>query len=79
MQRSTSEALTLIRRDADQNMHSYYRLHVQPNLFRVWCVIREWSRIGRAGQARFVPSPTPTETEAELDRQLRAKEHRSYG
>ena len=33
-------------------MRRFYRLDVQPDLFGRWCCIREWGRIGRAGQVR---------------------------
>jgi predicted DNA-binding WGR domain protein len=48
-------ALTLTRRDPTKNLHRYYRLDVQPDLFGAWCFIREWGRIGRSGQVRVVP------------------------
>jgi hypothetical protein len=40
-------AITLHRTDAARNMHRYYRLDVQPDLFGEWCFVREWGRIGR--------------------------------
>ena len=70
--------VTLIRRDAMRNMHRYYRLDVQPDLFGEWCVIREWGRVGQAGQTRTVPYPTPREAETALERQCRIKERRGY-
>jgi predicted DNA-binding WGR domain protein len=51
-------ALTLRRSDPVRKMHRYYRLDVQLDLFGAWCFIREWGRIGQAGQTRTV-SPTP--------------------
>ena len=36
--------ITLHRTDAARNMHRYYRLDVQPNLFGEWCFVREWGR-----------------------------------
>lgn len=50
-------AVTLRRSDPAGNMHRYYRLDVQPDLFEEWCFIREWGRIGSAGQIRGVPYP----------------------
>jgi predicted DNA-binding WGR domain protein len=51
-------ALTLRRSDPIRNMHRYYRLDVQLDLFGAWCFIREWGRIGhRGGQSRTVPYP----------------------
>lgn len=49
--------VTLTRRDPARNLHRYYRLDVQPDLFGAWCLIREWGRIGQGGQARFHPLP----------------------
>ena len=51
-------AITLMRSDPKRNMHRYYRLDVQPDLFGAWCCIREWGRIGQAGQIRSSPYPT---------------------
>jgi predicted DNA-binding WGR domain protein len=48
-------------------MHRYYRLDVQLDLFGTWCFIREWGRIGQAGQTRTVLNPTPAEAQAALD------------
>jgi predicted DNA-binding WGR domain protein len=64
-------ALTLRRSDPIRNMHRYYRLDVQLDLFGAWCFIREWGRIGQAGQTRTVPYPTSREAQAALDRQRR--------
>jgi len=52
-------AITPHRGDRTKNLHRYYRLDVQPDLFGAWCFIREWGRIGqRGGQSRTVPYPT---------------------
>jgi predicted DNA-binding WGR domain protein len=40
--------------------------------------VREWGRIGRAGQMRVVAFPTPAEAYSALERQRRAKERRGY-
>ena len=66
-------AITLHRTDAARNMHRYYRLDVQPDLFGEWCFVREWGRIGRPGQMRSVPYPTEQEAHAALARQRRVK------
>jgi predicted DNA-binding WGR domain protein len=71
-------AVTLTRRDPERNMHRYYRLDVQPDLFGEWCLTREWGRIGAGGQTRSSPYPTPAEAQAALERQRRAKERRGY-
>jgi hypothetical protein len=51
-------ALTLRRSDPTRNMHRYYRLDVQLDLFGAWCFIREWGCIGQAGQTHTVLYPT---------------------
>lgn len=71
-------AITLTRREADRNLHRYYRLDVQPDLFGHWCCVREWGRIGQAGQTRSVPYPTPAEAEDALERQRHRKERKGY-
>jgi predicted DNA-binding WGR domain protein len=71
-------AITLRRGDPARNLHRYYRLDVQPDLFGAWCFIREWGRIGRSGQVREVPYPTPAEAQAALERQRRRKERKGY-
>jgi predicted DNA-binding WGR domain protein len=35
--------------DPDWNMHRFYRLHIQPNLFGGATLFSEWGRIGTAG------------------------------
>jgi predicted DNA-binding WGR domain protein len=71
-------ALTLYRIDPARNMARFYRLDMQADLFGAVCVVREWGRIGRAGQMRAIPYPTPAEAAAALDRQRRTKERRGY-
>jgi predicted DNA-binding WGR domain protein len=43
-----------------------------------WCFIREWGRIGRAGQVRMVPYATAGEAHKALAAQRRMKERRGY-
>jgi predicted DNA-binding WGR domain protein len=64
-------AIILHRIDAVKNMRRFYRLDVQPDLFGQWCFIREWGRIGRAGQVRMVP--TAADAQDALARQQRVK------
>ena len=71
-------ALTLTRSDPTKNLHRYYRLEVQPDLFGEWCFIREWGRIGKSGQVRVVPFPTPAVALAALKKQRHAKERKGY-
>jgi predicted DNA-binding WGR domain protein len=39
---------------------------VQPDLFGQWCFIREWGRIGCAGQVRMIPYATANEAQHAL-------------
>ncbi len=71
-------AIALHRSDPTKNLHRYYRLDGEPDLFGAWCFIREWRRIGQAGQTRTVPFPTPTEAQVVLERQRRRKERKGY-
>ncbi|MGA2903182.1 MAG: WGR domain-containing protein [Candidatus Korobacteraceae bacterium] len=71
-------AVILYRIDHARNMHRFYRLDVQSDLFGAWCLMREWGRIGSAGQTRSVPFRTSQEAHAALDSQRRAKEQRGY-
>jgi predicted DNA-binding WGR domain protein len=71
-------AITLTRRDPARNMHRYYRLDVQPDLFGAWCVISKWGPIGCAWQMRSAPYPTPAEAQAVLEKQRQMKERWGY-
>ena len=54
-------AIILHRTAPAKNMRRFYRMDVQPDLFGAWCFIREWGRIGRAGQVRMVSYATAAE------------------
>jgi predicted DNA-binding WGR domain protein len=71
-------ATILYRIDRAKNMHRFYRLDVQPDLFGQWCLMREWGRIGSSGQMRSAPFPTRPEAQTALDWQRRVKERRGY-
>ncbi len=70
--------VVLYRLDPTRNMRRYYRLEIERDLFGAWCVVREWGRVGRAGQVRSAPFPTLSDAEAAMARQQRAKERRGY-
>ena len=72
-------AITLYRTDPTRNLHRYYRLDVQPDLFGTWCVIREWGRIGKSGQVRIVLYPTSEAAQLAQAHQQRKTEHKGYG
>ena len=61
-------AMVLTRRDRERSLHRYHRLAVQHDLFGAWCVLPEWTGIGRAGRMCSVA--------AVLDLQRRSKERR---
>ena len=44
--------LRLVRSDRLANMHRYYAMQLQPDLFGGCSLIREWGRIGSGGQLR---------------------------
>ncbi len=71
-------SVVLYRIDASRNMRRYYRLDVQPDLFGVWLLIREWGRIGQPGQTRVESFRTIGEAHAALQRQQLAKRSRGY-
>ena len=71
-------AVTLHRIDTTRRMSRFYRLDLQPDLFGGCSLVREWGRIGRAGQVRATPYPTPAEATAALERQRLAKQRRGY-
>lgn len=71
-------ALYLTRIDADQNMRRYYRLDVQQTLFGEFALVREWGRIGRAGQVRSTPYPTRGHADVALARLYACKARRGY-
>jgi predicted DNA-binding WGR domain protein len=59
-------------------MARFYRIDVQPDLFGEWCFVREWGRIGQAGQTRQAVYPSQAEARAALERHSRVKENRGY-
>ena len=71
-------AIVLYRIDPSKRMHRFYRLDMQPDLFGQWCVIREWGRIGSAGQERSVPFTSASDAQAALHKQRQAKTRRGY-
>ena len=72
------DAIILHRIDTVKNMRRFYRFDVQPDLFGQWCFIREWGRIGRAGQVRTVPYDTAADAHEALVQQRCVKERRGY-
>jgi predicted DNA-binding WGR domain protein len=71
-------AITLRRIDPAKNMRRFYRLDVQPDLFGQWCLIREWGRIGSAGQVRKILYDSEAAAVAALEWLQHGKQHRGY-
>jgi predicted DNA-binding WGR domain protein len=69
----------LQKRDPKRNQYRYYLLHVQPNLFGAWSLIREWGRIGHPGQVKIDLCGSREEASAVFDKKLRQKQRRGYG
>ncbi|SEO16093.1 WGR domain-containing protein [Palleronia pelagia] len=44
--------MRLTRSNPETNTHRFYRMEIVPGLFGEWGLVREWGRIGRAGQVR---------------------------
>jgi len=43
----------LTRIDVPNNMRRFYRMEIVEGLFGEWSLVREWGRIGQAGQVRI--------------------------
>lgn len=46
------EHVRLRRIDPNKNMHRFYRMQLQPDLFGGCLLVREWGRIGTHGRCR---------------------------
>ena len=70
--------MDLIRIDASQNVHRFYRMEIMPGLFGEWSLVREWGRIGQSGQIRvdWFPSEAAAK-DARFDIQMQ-KAKRGY-
>ena len=72
------DAIIPRRADPTKNMRRFHRLDARPDLFGAWRLIREWGRIGRAGQVRTIPYDTAGEAHEALVAQRWMKERRGY-
>ena len=68
----------LTKRDPERNMARFYALDLQPTLFGGWAVVKEWGRIGRAGQGRSSLYGERAEAEAGLAHELQRRIRRGY-
>lgn len=68
----------LTRTDEARNMARYYLMSVQATLFGEWSLVREWGRIGRAGQVRATAYIEQAEAEAAMEKLRGAKVRKGY-
>ncbi len=68
----------LTRIDHGRNMARFYAMAVQPTLFGECSLVREWGRIGQAGQTRADLFPTEAEAVTALHALEAAKVRRGY-
>lgn len=71
-------AIELHRINPEQNMRRFYVAQLAPTLFGEAQLVREWGRIGRAGQTLATTYPTPEAAEAALRALVRKKRGRGY-
>jgi predicted DNA-binding WGR domain protein len=62
-----------------QNLHRYYALEVQPNLFGDFSLICSWGRISRSRQMENDLCTSEAEAHARFRRKLHEKQRRGYG
>lgn len=70
--------VTLYHIDPIRNMQRFYRLDIQPDLFGNHCLIREWGRIGQAGQMQMTSYRTEEEAQVNFCKQQKTKESKGY-
>lgn len=68
----------LVRVDTERNVHRFYRLDIQPDLFGTVSLIREWGRIGQSGTVRMATFDDPAGAKAHLAATLARKQRRGY-
>ena len=73
-----SSRVILTRSDTSRNMARFYSLDLQPDLFGGVVLIRNWGRIGTAGQERRDWFASMPDAIAEQDRWRRIKTGRGY-
>lgn len=70
--------MQLRRIDPARNMARFYAMTVQRDLFGMWCVVREWGRIGRGGRVIAEPYDSETLAAIAVQRQVERKRRRGY-
>jgi predicted DNA-binding WGR domain protein len=71
-------ALVLRRVDADTNVHRFYALMVERDLFGRVVLVRRWGRIGTRGRERSEEHRSETEAAAAMEKLAAAKRQRGY-
>ena len=64
--------------DASRNMARFYALDLQPTLFGEWALVKEWGRIGQAGQSRSVIYAEQEAATLALECELKRRFRRLY-
>ena len=64
--------------DAGQGKRRFYRMTVQPTLFGEWVLLREWGRIGWAGQTKCEHFRYAGQAVDALQKTIRRKARRGY-
>jgi len=57
----------LIKIDTEKNQRRFYSLHLAPDLFGGWSLVREWGRLGAGGTLRIDPFATEQEAQMALE------------
>ena len=59
-------------------MRRFYVIEVQPTLFGGASLVRNWGRIGAAGQTMMETFDQPSDANVAFDRLLKAKKRKGY-
>lgn len=70
--------ITLYKTDPTKNLFRFYHLDIQADLFGNQCLIRQWGRIGKAGQIKTIPFPSLKAAKHELAKYQQLKIRRGY-
>jgi predicted DNA-binding WGR domain protein len=71
--------MRLTRTEPAANLHGFYRLEIVPGLFGDWGLVRNWGRIGSAGQLRTDWFGTEAEAKVARFELHMQKAKRGYG
>jgi len=64
--------------NAEKNQRRFYSLHLAPDLFGGWVLVREWGRLGSGGTVRHDPFTTEQKAQLALDRIRESKVKTGY-